>query len=82
MLAEKREKLFMHHANREYVARFHERLRHIRGTKSQMTIACMADVAQSYISRVESGTTNGIGPAALQRILTTYKELEHVSGHR
>lgn len=75
-LVDKRERLLSHYRNKEYVARFHEHLRTIRGDKSQMLIACMADVVQSYISRVESGVTNGIGANSLQRILDIYKELE------
>lgn len=76
LTSRKRERLLLHYFNCEYVAKFHEHLRKVRGTHSQMYIACMADVVQSYISKVESGMTNGIGPEALRRILQTYKELE------
>lgn len=79
LLIKKQERLLSHFANRNYVARFHEHLRIIRGARSQMLIACMADVVQSYISRVESGITNGIGPEALRRILNTYREIANVS---
>lgn len=76
MLEHKRERLLMHYANREYVARFHEHLRAIRGNRSQMLVACMADVVQSYISRIEAGFTDGIGRQALCRVLDVYKGLE------
>ena len=75
-VSEKRERLLTHLANVEYVALYCERLRVLRGTRSQHLVACMADVVQSYISRVESGSASGIGSSALQRILTTYKEFE------
>lgn len=80
-VARKREKLLLHIANVEYVALFYEHLRKVRGEHSQQYVACMADVVQSYISRVESGNCNGIGYAALCRILDTYKEIERASRH-
>lgn len=76
MLARKRERERVHIADIEYVVRWYDRLRRIRGSRSQLVVACMADVVQSYISRVESGSTNGIGAEALRRILRTYEELE------
>ncbi len=78
-LLEKREKLLTHYANRAYVAQNAELLRRTRGVTSQALVALMADVAQSYISRVESGSTAGIGADPLRRILAVYKELEECS---
>lgn len=78
-LERKRERILTHCANQAYVAMFHEHLRQVRGARSQMLVACTADVVQSYISRVEAGSTNGIGYAALCRILAVYKEMEHES---
>lgn len=72
----KQTRLLIHAANIEYVARHFMHLRNTRGMRSQMQIASLADVVQSYISRVESGSTNGIGYAALCRILAVYKEME------
>lgn len=80
-LTKKRERALLHIANVEYVARFCEHLRAVRGSRPQMLVACMADVVQSYISRVESGSAAGIGCAALCRILEVYKEMEHASRH-
>lgn len=74
-LIQKKEKYLLHIRNREYVAIFYERLRHIRGSKTQMLLAYTADVPQPYISRVEAGTTHGIGQEALQRILEAYREI-------
>ena len=76
MLTRRRERLAAHFFNMEYVARFHEHLRKTRGYRSQMQMACMADVVQSYISRVEAGSTLGIGYEALCRILEVYRGLE------
>lgn len=78
-LERRRERALQHCANQEFVALFHEHLRKVRGARSQTLIACMADVVQSYISRVEAGSTHGIGYAALCRILAVYKELENES---
>ena len=75
-LTRRREQLLSHMVDQEYVALFHQHLRDVRGSRSQELIAAMADVAQSYISRVESGSTLRIGAAALRRILTVYKEME------
>lgn len=81
MTERKREKTLLHLTNMEYVANFHEHLRKVRGVRSQQLIACMADVVQSYISKVESGHCSGISYAALCRILNVYKEIERVSRH-
>lgn len=75
----RRERLLLHMRNVEYVTLFYEHMRKVRGSRSQQLVACMADVAQAYVSRVESGHCNGIGFAALCRILDTYKEMERVS---
>lgn len=82
MLSSKRDRLAVHIADMEYVALFHEHLRRVRGSRSQTLLACMADVAQSYISRVEAGSTHGIGSRALRRILEVYQELESLNAHR
>lgn len=76
VLIRRRENSAMHLADMEYVALFHEHLRRVRGNIPQIQVACMADVTQSYISRVESGSATGIGRIALRRILETYQELE------
>ena len=80
-LTRRRARSLLHFANVEYVAKFHEHLRAVRGARSQTFVACMADVVQSYISRVESGSAHGIGYNALQRILAAYREVERAGGH-
>ena len=77
----KRERFLEHCANCSYVAIFHQQLRKVRGERPQMQIAAMADVDQSYVSRVEAGSTQGIGYAALCRILAVYKELQDAGRH-
>lgn len=81
MITPKLERLRLHCANVEYVALFYDHLRRVRGERPQTLVACMADVVQSYISRVEAGDTQGIGYAALCRILDVYKELELANRH-
>lgn len=80
-IARRRDRLLLHLSNVDYVANFFEHLRRVRGARSQQLIACMADVVQSYISRVERGSCSGIGYAALCRILDTYKEIECADRH-
>lgn len=75
-LERRKQRLAIHMQNCIYVMLNHEHLRYTRGLKSQTTVARLADVTQAYISRVESGVTEGIGCEALCRILETYKELE------
>lgn len=65
-----------HLANILYVQSYHQRMRELRGSRSQQSIAEAAGVVQSYISRVESGSTAGVGYHALRRILAIYKELD------
>lgn len=80
-LERRRERFAVRIADAEYVARFHEYMREWRDWRSQEIVAMMADVSQSYISRVESGRVLGIGCDALRRILQVYEEMECASRH-